>query len=73
MNRKLEELLAKGEALKEGLEKELDAMGQTEAAETDKETLQNLRTNTLDQMEAAICGITALMAWNEDRTAQTNS
>ena len=73
MNRKLEELLAKGEALKEGLEKELDTMRQTEATNADKESLQNLRTNTLDQMEAVICGITALMAWNENRAVQTNS
>jgi len=70
MSRNMEELLGKGETLKESLEKELEIMGQTETAENSKKELQVIRTNTLEHLEAAIVGITALIAWKEDLVEQ---
>jgi len=52
---------------------EQEAMRQTKATKKDKKEFQGLRTATLEHLEAAIAGITAIMAWREDLTAQTNS
>ncbi len=66
MNNQLTALLDRSESLKQDLEDAMAQMGDGGSGER-VESLQAIRDSILDLLDRAICGVTALMAWEDDR------
>ncbi|MCI8524506.1 MAG: hypothetical protein HFF17_00970 [Oscillospiraceae bacterium] len=71
MSSQLEALLDRSESLKRDLEDTMAQMCREDDGGEAVESFQSIRDSILDQLDKAICGVTALMAWAEDY-AQTS-
>ena len=64
MENQLTALLDRSESLKQDLENAMAQMGDGGNGER-AESLQAIRDSILEQLDRAICGVTALMAWED--------